>query len=527
MMQKEVEETKCAERLITMINESARKQIDDMIEDIEKIIYADNKTALEKAQYAYKLSKEADYPQGEAILQLKMGFIYSNISEYTKGIDYIMASIPMLEAYNLNYHICSAFIMLGNVFLELANYETAFDYYNKSVYIARKHQLSGRLSIAYNNIGEIYKNLSNYEKAIYYYEKGLSVDQLMACKGIAHLNLAEINYSRANYDEALRLLPIALELLTKYNYEIHFCEIYKIYALVYWKLKDYEKAERYFLEALNIANEKSVYFNKINILIQYHQFLEEHKQNERAVTVLTDAYSLSTANNINEKSLEICFHFTKMYEKVNDKDSALKYYKLYMYHNQEQLKERNKQIKEGISLRIRTDEIKLQSEIDALTGIPNRRKFLQYYSKQWSNSKLQGYSLALIMMDIDFFKEYNDNYGHIEGDKYLNRIATLLTERLGNQNFLSRYGGDEFIAVLPNTDLRSAVEVAESLRQAVMAEKIEHKHSEISEYVTMTCGVAAIVPNDEKDADSLVKQADDALYEAKKNGRNRVMSYCE
>ena len=508
-----------------MNNVDTRRKIDDMIDEIENIIYADNKRALKEALYAYNLSKDANYPQGEAILLLKIGFIYSNISEYAKGIDYIMAAIPMLELYNLNYYFCSAFIMLGNVFFELADYETAFDYYNKSIYISRRYQFNDRLSIAYNNIGEIYKNLQDYDKAIYYYEKGLAEDQLKACKGIAHINLAEINYSKANYDEALRLLPIALELLKKYSYEIHFCEVYKIYALIYWKQNDYEKANHYFLEALHMADKKSVYFNKINILIYYYQFLVEREQTDLAIKALLDAYTLALANNMHEKSLEICLHFTEIYEAIQDKASALKYYKLYIYHNQEQSKDRINQINEGINLRVRTEEIKLQSEIDSLTGIPNRRKFHQFFNKQWVDSKRHCYSISLIMMDIDFFKEYNDNQGHIAGDECLKRIAKFLTNLLGKKYFLSRYGGDEFIAVLPNTELADAVAIAESLRQAVLAEEIRHRNSVVSDYITITLGVAAIIPTCDLDADSLIKQADDALYEAKRSGRNKVISF--
>lgn len=500
-----------------------RKQIDDMIDNIEKIIYSDNKKALKDALYAYELSKEVNYPQGEAILLLKIGFIYSNISQYSKGIEHISKAIPMLELYNLNYYFCSAFIMLGNVFFELAYYETAFDYYNKALYIAAKHQFSDRLSIAYNNIGEIYKMLLDYDKAMYYYEKGLDQDKLKACKGIAHINLAEINYFKANYDKALEILPIALELLKKYNYEIHFCEVYKTYALIHWKLKNTEKARYYFSEALDAADKRLVYFNKINILIYYHEFLVEQNQIEFAIKALSDAYALALANDIHEKSLQICCNFTKIYEKIGDNTLALKYYKLYISHDQEQTKERMYQISEGINLRIKTEEIKLQSEIDSLTGIPNRRKFLQFLNTQWEHSKNHVHSLSLIMLDIDFFKEFNDNYGHPEGDICIKTIAKILTNLLDKKYLFSRYGGDEFIAVLPQTTLTEALALAEDMRQAILDAKIFHLYSSISDYVTITLGVASLVPTGDLSVNDFIKQVDDALYDAKRRGRNKVV----
>ena len=505
----------------------AAKHIDDMIENIEELRFTDSKEALKVALSALELSKEKNYPQAEAILLFKIGSIYSNISEYSKGIKYIIAAIPMLELYNLDYHFCSAFAILGNIFYDLANYETAFDYYNKSVYIARRYQFIDRLSVAYNNIGEIYKVLLNYDKALEYYQKSLNEDQKIdykACKGVSYINLAEINYLKANYDKALELVPIGLSFLKKYNNEILFCEVYKVYALIYWKLNNYEKARDNFSKAIDIADKKLAYNYKIDILIFYHQFLVEQNQIEVAIKALSDAYTLALANNLHEKSLLICWHFTTIYEKTEDYESALKYYKLYISHNQEQSKERIDQINEGIELRIETEEIKLQSEIDFLTGIPNRRKLLQFLNTQWAHSKKRGHSLALVMIDIDFFKEFNDNYGHPMGDKCLISIAKLLTALLEKKYFLSRYGGDEFIAVLPQTTLTEALTFAETMRQAVLDAKICHPHSSISDYVTITLGVASLIPTDGLYVNDFIKQADDALYDAKRKGRNKSIS---
>jgi diguanylate cyclase (GGDEF)-like protein len=499
------------------------KKIDDMIESIEKIIYADNKTALKDAYCAYELSKKANYPQGEAILLLKIGFIYTNISEYDKGIDYIIQALSMLELYNLNYYIASAFIMLGNVFFELAYYENAYDYYNKSLFISNKYEYSDRISIAYNNIGEIYKMLRDYDNAFLYYEKGLENDPIKACKGIAHINLAEVNYFLGDYDKALEILPVALELLTKHKYEIHFCEVYKIYALIYWKLKCYDKAGHYFTEAIAVADKKSVYFNKINILINYHEFLIDINEHQKAIDVLLDAYTLATANNIYEKTLQICFYLTSLYDKLGDNVLELKYYRLYVHYEQEQKKERVKQIIDGIELRIKTEEIKLQSEVDSLTNIPNRRKFLDYLEKQWEHSKKYSHWLSLIMLDIDFFKEFNDNYGHPEGDRCIKQIAGILNNLLNNKYLFSRYGGDEFIAVMPQTTLEEAHKYAEMMRTAIDDAKIPHKYSESCGFVTITLGVASIIPTDEISVNDFIKKVDGALYEAKDRGRNNVV----
>jgi len=504
-------------------DEKTIKQIDEMIDSIEKIIYSDNKKALKDAYTAYELSKKANYPQGEAILLLKIGFIYTNISQYKKGIDYIIQSLSMLELYNLNYYISSAFIMLGNVFFELAYYENAFDYYKKSLFISKKYQFSDRISIAYNNIGEIYRMLNDYDNALLYYERGIASDPVKECKGIAHINLAEINYFKGNYETALEILPVAHSLLTRHRYEILFCEVYKIYALIYWKLKDYEKAGHYFKEAIDVAERKSVYFNKINILIHYHEFLIDVKKYQKAVEILHEAYNLAAVNNIYEKTMQICFYLTNLYEKLGDNESALKYYRLYVQQEQAQKKERINQITEGIELRIRTEEIKLQAEIDSLTGIPNRRKFFDFLEKQWEHSKKYSHWISLIMLDIDHFKEYNDNYGHPEGDKCIKKIADILNDMISKKYLLARYGGDELIAVMPQTTAEEAYAYAETMRKAVMDAGIKHQYSESCGYVTITLGVTSIIPSDDCSMDDFIIKADNALYEAKRKGRNIVV----
>ena len=503
-----------------------KKKIDEMINIVEELKYSDSKEALNIALYALEMSKEINYPQAESIFLLKLGNIHANMSEYAKAIEYILAAIQMLELYNMDYLLCTAYSSLGAIFSYLSSYETSFDFFNKSASIAKRFQFTDRLSIAYNNIGEVYKILQNYDMALQYYQKSYEEDNktdFKSCKGVYYVNFAEVYYLRADYDKALEYIKIALENIKKWKYDIALCEVYKIQALVYWKLHNDVMAGDFFTQALDIAEKKLVYNYRIDILIYYHQFLVEQEQVNLAIMALTDAYNLASANN-HEKSLLICWHFTIIYESINDQESALKYYKLYIYHNQERSRERINQISDGIELRIRTEEIKLQSEIDALTGIPNRRKFVQFMNTEWEHSIKHGQSLSLIMIDIDYFKEYNDNYGHPEGDKCLISISKLLNDLLEKHYLLSRYGGDEFIAVLPQTSIKDAVAFAETMRQAVLNEKIRHNNSHVSDYVTITLGVASIIPTDDSKVDDFIKQADDALYNAKRQGRNKVIS---
>lgn len=161
--------------------------------------------------------------------------------------------------------------------------------------------------------------------------------------------------------------------------------------------------------------------------------------------------------------------------------------------------------------------------MDGLTGIPNRRRFDETLTLEWNRTRRHGAPLALILLDIDFFKSYNDHYGHPQGDDCLRKVAAVLAATLQRaSDTLARYGGEEFAAILPDTSLDSAVDMAELMRCRVMDLAIPHGYSRVAACVTVSLGVAACIPAERNSAAELVEAADGALYQAKHAGRNRV-----
>lgn len=164
------------------------------------------------------------------------------------------------------------------------------------------------------------------------------------------------------------------------------------------------------------------------------------------------------------------------------------------------------------------------SREDGLTGLANRRHFNDTFLLEWERARRERHSLALVFADVDHFKAYNDNHGHIEGDRALAAVAAVM-QRVATRpgDLAARYGGEEFVLLLPNTDCHGAREVAEQLLRAVDAKALPHRASSVGKHVTISIGVAAIVPDVHIAPVQLIDRADTALYQAKEAGRHRVM----
>jgi diguanylate cyclase (GGDEF)-like protein/PAS domain S-box-containing protein len=183
-------------------------------------------------------------------------------------------------------------------------------------------------------------------------------------------------------------------------------------------------------------------------------------------------------------------------------------------------------IAHDISKLKKTEELlRRLSTIDELTGLANRRAFDLSLDKEWRRALRDGHRISLMMIDVDFFKKYNDTYGHLKGDACLKSVAEVLgsfARRPGDK--VARFGGEEFVAVLSLLEKQHAASLAEKIRLDVEALRIPHEKSDINDYVTVSIGVVSIIPQQNMSPVDLIKSADEALYKAKEEGRNRVVS---
>ena len=177
-------------------------------------------------------------------------------------------------------------------------------------------------------------------------------------------------------------------------------------------------------------------------------------------------------------------------------------------NRQNELNEANKRLKE-------------LSMVDGLTGVANRRYLDEFVAKEWMRAIRNKSSLTFILIDIDFFKTYNDNYGHLFGDECLKKVAAMLTSLVNRpRDLVARYGGEEFAIVLTETE--GAETVARNCRRSIEELQIPHEFSKAANVVTISVGHCSVFPERGSDFNWVIDSADKALYEAKKGGRNRV-----
>ncbi len=237
------------------------------------------------------------------------------------------------------------------------------------------------------------------------------------------------------------------------------------------------------------------------------------------------SYSAWRLNKLVVQSLSYQFDNLQLLKELEqEKDQVMR-----LYSNLEFDLERRKKTEEQLKAEKQKAEelaesLMAISTLDGLTGIPNRRHFDASLAKEWNRATRSQTPLSVIMCDIDFFKPYNDHYGHQKGDKCLIQVANVLQEHARrDEDIAARYGGEEFIIILPATSLDNARDLAEQMRIAVENLGISHRYSATNNVVTASFGVATIIPTPEQRPGSLVARADKALYQAKQEGRNRVV----
>ncbi|WP_313280579.1 sensor domain-containing diguanylate cyclase [Stutzerimonas balearica] len=185
------------------------------------------------------------------------------------------------------------------------------------------------------------------------------------------------------------------------------------------------------------------------------------------------------------------------------------------------ISERKQTEQKLLQLQKQLEELSYQ---DGLIGVANRRMFDNRLQMEWSNAQRNSLPLSLILLDIDYFKQYNDHYGHVRGDDCLKSVGQALSgAAVRPRDLLARYGGEEFVLLLPETDAQAAAQVAERCRQLIREQNIQHAHSQVAPLLTISLGVGTLVPGPFDQPEAFLERVDSLLYKAKHQGRDQAV----
>ena len=453
-----------------------------------------------------------------------IGQLYSIAGDYSAALQYCWRGLEFLEASplipNHSKYMSKFFAVLGDNAYGLEQYQAAIEYYEQSLEIFRKREddhLVADASLALVNEGTAYLELGQHKKVLSVLEEldelipklpEAQKDDIQILRGNlrAQLYIDESNLEQAEYE-----LETAKELLNTDDVEYSLNkDVYLDYSYARWykeqgrfdeALELYQQIVRCSADA-GLGLEKNAYSDMADIYMQENN---------------TDAYIATREQYVKVielKNQQLSIDYIEYSEKIHQ------YYSLTEQH---QIRKIIITVISVIGIIILADIVFLlikwrkKSYTDHMSRLYNREYLTGYMKK--NKKKLSGKPLSLLMIDIDYFKQYNDYYGHVQGDKGIKALAEILSESVRKKDLVIRYGGEEMLVILQETTADCAKDIAERVRKNLADKHISHEKSEVSDRLTVSMGIYTVYYNGE-DIFELIEKADELLYQAKRKGRD-------
>ena len=491
-------------------------------------------TSLDIMQDTYKLANEIDSCRMDQVL-----LEYASSCEMTGQL--LKATTYKLEAFSIardknDYSMMTSIATdLGISYLTTENYGQGLDYLKKAYQYAQMMEEKDYSKEAYiiSSICEAYIDMEAYEKCeneLEFYKE--LIDNIPEGK-FKRDELTKYYQVYAMYSIATDNLDKALEYTNmteqRYKEEVTFSyanfDIYinDLYGDIYYKKGEYDKALNYYLYIKNEFDNRGIPeydLDNLNDLYKTYKALGDH---EKAYRYIEARYN-SLEKTYRMQESQHSDYLIEQFESEQKEAEILK------------LQEKNKDLfviiicgtmlviifiiativifRKNREIRQLNEKFRNLSEIDELTKLYNRRALDEYLKRKWGVLVRARKPVAVAMIDVDFFKKYNDYYGHQDGDIVLKMVASIIRSNIRKEDFVARYGGEEFIIIMPGTDVNMAITVIKRIQVELEKKHIEHKESTVADHVTISIGIS--VSKKTESYSEIIKKADDALYEAKK-----------
>ncbi len=442
----------------------------------------------------------------KAEIYLQLGKIFSD-KNGDNAEKYLLKSINFYKkAYNGIVKEMEPYNVLANIYATRKLYNKALDYYYKAFSIANENNDLYSQSIIYNNIGEIFREKGEYDKALQYYDKSLNLyknqfndEDLLA---ILYLNKSLIYFAERKYKKALDEIKKTEKLRGFQISSGTFLDIYKSYSKIYEKLKNYKKSLYYLKKYLDLekklnSNERQEKINNLQLKLETQHIEEKLKLLKKDKKIKELKYQQVKLRNRLYTILGVLF-------------LAISLFFAYSFYRSQKI---------NAKIKIMNKKLEELSRKDPLTKLSNRRDVTEKIKYEIVRAQRKGEAITFLMCDLDHFKQINDKYGHDAGDFVLVGFANILRTTLRKQDLIARWGGEEFLIVLPETNGENGFLVAEKIRKRVKASVLTYHNSEIK--ISVTIGVSEY--EEGMPMETIIKRADMALYIGKSKGRNQTV----
>lgn len=516
---------------------------------------------------ALEISKKYNDKLIESACITRLGLIEKRRRHFDKALSYFNDSLIIYEETKERFHIAEIYIEFSKVYFEMNNYDATIEFLHKSSNIAEYLNAKSLQYTINQRLSEVHQAVKNTDLALLYLQKALetkkSIDDEDKQQKLRNIKFRKEAALTEKEKESYRILNAELELQTKYLREAYstleaVSDIGKQLTATLDLLTIYRSVNQHVEKLMPCDVFGIALFNKANNAIEYQYLMEDDTLLESISLPLTQktsfavyCFKTSEAFMVNSLSEDTSKYTDGRSSSSGKPMPALMFQPLMLHGNTigvitVQSKIENvyndnalatlgtissylsiaiSNAKNAEDMQSLNGELSLLSKKDGLTGIFNKRHFNETISHLWYYAMRNQEPLSVLMIDIDYFKEFNDLYGHLAGDEALKTIATLLESNVKRScDLVSRFGGDEFVVLLSNTDSTGALQVADSIIASVRDNKIVHEGSCFSQHLTISIGYATMIPQVGLTPDQLIEKSDLSLYKAKESGRNSVYS---
>lgn len=486
------------------------------------------------------LAKEIDYYEIEDVY-FALGRAYWRENKLVESIHAKLEALSIARGKNDESKMANISIDISVDYLYFGNYDEAVTcLYRVLSYKLKDESESAMIkSYALLNLTECYIKLKDYDRAkknIEILERNIENIEDKSDKKylitISYINKADLQTELGNPLESIKLLDWAkyrYEKRNNFNFYNFDMKLYEEYGDAYYKLKGYENALKYHKKSEKLALQRNLFYSEAiyneKIYLDYkgmgdyeNTILYLERNTQLKTKLLNDKNRQYSQYLINEFESDKNLEKISLLEESRNKmlivfivlGITIIIISLFLYFIYNQNKEINRLNKLFKNL----------SVTDALTEVHNRRALDEFLAGNWALYKKTEMPISFMMIDLDFYKLYNDNYGHPKGDKVLTKVAREIKNSCRNVDFIARYGGEEFIVIMLNTYKIEAIDIAERIRKNIYNLNIVHEYSKISDRLTISMGITTANIGTDKNYDEYIQKADKALYEAKAKGKN-------